>query len=97
MGTFEPGFLLSMFNELQFFPCWPSPRAKQMHTLCPKAGERGIGSRFGEAWCCIPEPELQRSMLLLSPTRQLLTMADLDDIVQESSRRPVMVFKHSTT
>jgi hypothetical protein len=29
--------------------------------------------------------------------RQLLTMADLDDVLARSATRPVLVFKHSTT
>lgn len=29
--------------------------------------------------------------------KSLITMADLDEILAESSRHPVLVFKHSTT
>lgn len=29
--------------------------------------------------------------------KQLLSMADLDSVLAESSRQPVLVFKHSTT
>lgn len=33
----------------------------------------------------------------MTRVKQLLTMADLDEILADSARQPVLVFKHSTT